>query len=162
MLISYGDLLFRGYILEDLLESPAPMTIVVDSLTEGSHISGSPDYAYCSAPDDRSMLGQDVNLIRVSDEVRHHLDLPCGRWIGLLRVGGEGRQWLERALAELQASDHFQTLGIPDLLNHLVQRGHTIKVQYINGHWLDVNTLDDLDRAGSFTRGHEDLDPGTA
>ena len=159
MLISYGDLLFRGYILEDLLESPAPMTIVVDSLTEGSHISGSPDYAYCSAPDDRSMLGQDVDLVQVSDAERHNLDLPCGRWIGLLRVRGEGRQWLDQALEELKTRDDFRKLDIPDLLNDLVNQGHTIKVQYINGHWLDVNTLDDLDRAGSFTHDHEDLAP---
>jgi hypothetical protein len=27
-------------------------------------------------------------------------------------------------------------------------------VLYIHGHWLDVNSLDDLDRAGDFAQGH--------
>ncbi len=153
MLISYGDLLFRGYVLEDLLEVEAPLTIVIDSATNGSHISGSPDYAYCSAPDDRSMLGQDVDLLRIDNDNADSPNHNCGRWIGMLRVRSEGRHWIQQALVELQQDKDFNTLGIPDLLNHLVTHGKPVKVFYINGHWLDINTLDDLDRAGTFTRG---------
>jgi phosphoenolpyruvate phosphomutase len=29
-----------------------------------------------------------------------------------------------------------------------------VRVLYINGHWLDVNSLEDLDRAGDFTQGN--------
>ena len=71
MLITYGDLLFRGYVLEDLLESSHPITLVVDSMIEASHISGSPDYAYCSSEDDRAMLGQDIDLVKISDEIEN-------------------------------------------------------------------------------------------
>jgi phosphoenolpyruvate phosphomutase len=44
---------------------------------------------------------------------------------------------------------------MPDLLNHLVIGGHPIKVLYINGHWLDVNNMEDLTRAGDFAHGHQ-------
>ena len=151
MLITYGDLLFRGYVLEDLLESPHPITLVVDSMIEASHISGSPDYAYCSSEDDRAMLGQDIDLMKISDEIENRSN-PQGRWIGMLRVTGEGRSQVEQTLNDLQKRNDFDQLGIPDLLNELVLQQHPIKVFYINGHWLDINTLDDLDRATDFTR----------
>jgi phosphoenolpyruvate phosphomutase len=59
---------------------------------------------------------------------------------------------LNKALEELQQSDDFSQMTIPDLLNHLVEQGHPVKVHYINGHWLDVNSIEDIDRAGDFTK----------
>jgi len=53
----------------------------------------------------------------------------------------------------LQARPDFAQLGLPDLLNALVERGHPVHVWYVNGHWLDVNSLKDLESAGSFTAG---------
>lgn len=151
MLITYGDLLFRGYVLEDLLKKSDPLVIVVDSILEAAHISGSPDYAHCSAEDDRSMLAQDVSLKQISTSEDTALETPQGRWIGMLRVNGEGRQWLQESLSELEKKPGFMQLGMPDLLNTMVAKNYPVKVFYINGHWLDINTLDDLDRATDFT-----------
>ena len=39
---------------------------------------------------------------------------------------------------------------MPDLLNQLVEDDHAPQVQYVNGHWMDVNNLADLERAGAF------------
>ncbi len=125
--------------------------VVVDSALRGSHISGSPDYAYCSSNDDRSMLGQEVELQRISDKQED--EHPAGRWIGMLRVQKSGRAWLAEALNELKTRDSFGKAGMPDLLNYLVGQGKPVKVQYINGHWLDVNVLEDLERAGRFAKG---------
>jgi phosphoenolpyruvate phosphomutase len=68
-------------------------------------------------------------------------------------VRGEGRLWLLAALAELKQRPDYNTLGLPALLNHLVEKAHPVRVLYINGHWLDVNSLEDLDRAGDFAQG---------
>ena len=151
MIITYGDLLFRGYIVQNLLEAPGDIVIVVDSSAE-TPISGSPDYAYCSRYDDRVMFGQDVFLRHIAEQEAVELGKPAGRWIGMLRVQGNGLNWLNDSLAELQQQKNFATLTIPDLLNHLVGKGHPIHVQYIHGHWLDVNIIADIDRAGDFTK----------
>ncbi|MFP6782481.1 MAG: phosphoenolpyruvate mutase, partial [Gammaproteobacteria bacterium] len=63
---------------------------------------------------------------------------------------GVGRTWLVEAIAELQQRDDFDELGIPDLLNYLVEVGRDVRVWYIHGHWLDVNSLADLELAGNF------------
>lgn len=149
--IAYGDLLFRGYVLRDLLDSSAEIVVVVDSAARHDNVSGIPDYAYCSVPDDRSLFAQDVTLVGIRTVAESPIAPPNGRWIGMLRVQGEGSRWLREALDELRGRDDFERLGMGDLLNHLVERGRSVKVLYIHGHWLDVNALEDLDRAGDFT-----------
>jgi phosphoenolpyruvate phosphomutase len=153
MVVLYGDLLFRGYILRDLLDSDAEITAVVDSAPILAPPSGSPGFAYCSRPDDRSLLAPDIRLLRISSERSAAGVAPSGRFIGMLRVRGAGRDWLTNALATLRERPESPQLSIPDLLNHLVALGWPVQVLYIHGHWLDVNSLADLERAGDFTRG---------
>ena len=153
MVIMYGDLLFRSYILRDLLDSEGEIVIVVDSLIDEAEISGTPDYAYCSHPDDRSMFMQDVALRHVSEEKAPDLGNPSGRWTGMMKAKARGRKWLEDALEALKKQADFNQLTLPDLLNYLARQGKTVNVHYINGHWLDVNSVNDIDRAGDFASG---------
>ena len=150
MVIVYGDLLFRGYILRDLLNSDGDIVAVVDSAQSSEPISGSPDFAYCSKEDDRTLFKQDIILHRIATEKGLEKGKPSGRWIGMIRVRGQGRKWITEALIELKKSEIFNQLSIPDLLNFLTDQGKQIKVHYINGHWFDVNALDDMDRANDF------------
>lgn len=152
MLLMYGDVLFRGYILSDLLTSEGDMVVVVDSILDAP-ISGAPDYVYCSKKDDRSLFKQEVFVEHVAEQKELNRGEPHGRWIGMLKVNATGRQWIEQALSELKKQDDFNTLTMPDLLNFLVDQGKRIHVHYINGHWLDVNSLDDINRASDFTYG---------
>ncbi len=152
LVLTYGDLLFRTYILQDLMDVPGEIVVVVDSAHPDVRFTGSPDFAWCSAEDDRSLLGTDVELRRIADCYDHDGPAPSGRWIGMLRVRRQGMQWIREALDMLKQQDDFSRLGIPDLLEYLVEQGKAIKVHYIHGHWMDVNALEDLDRAGDFTK----------
>jgi phosphoenolpyruvate phosphomutase len=147
MLIVYGDLLFRSYILRDLLDCLGEIVAVVDSVMNNKSVSGSPDYAYCSIADDLSIFGQDVNLLHISKSTQTELGNKSGRWIGMLRLRSQGKEWVSEALNELQKQPEFNCMGIPELCNYLIQQGKPIKVLYIRGNWLDVNSLDDLDLA---------------
>jgi len=154
MLIMYGDLLFRSYILNDLLDHDGDIVVVVDSSMKPAHISGMPDYAYCSQSDDRSVFNQEILLKHVSETEISGNGKPSGRWIGMLRVRSRGRDLMEEALLKLKEGEDFNTLTMPDLLNYLVDNGNKVHVLYINGHWLDVNVLGDIDRASEFTLGN--------
>ena len=46
----------------------------------------------------------------------------------------------------------FTRISVPELINRLVDNGHAPQVQYISGHWMDINNLEDLQRAGDFAR----------
>jgi len=149
-ILVYGDLLFRTYILNNLMDWDADLLAVVDSSPLDAAPGNKHDLAYCSAPDDRAMYQQKVTLEQVCSAPDWEGRAPDGRWIGMLRSRGAGRDHLLEALAQLRAEPEFGSLGLPDLINRLVENGHPPQVQYIAGHWMDLNNLDDLQRAGDF------------
>ncbi len=153
MVILYGDLIFRSYILRGLIESDRDLTVVVDSQPAARVASGAPDYAYCSTADDRSLWGQDVLLESIAHESMRGTRSADGRWIGMLRTRARGQLWLTESLDALAERNDFSQLSMHDLLNHIVAQGHPIRVIYVHGHWLDVNSLTDLEDAGEFTAG---------
>jgi phosphoenolpyruvate phosphomutase len=149
--IIYGDLLFRTYILNNLLDWDADLLVVVDSSPLAQASGNTNDLAWCSAPDDRAMYQQKVTLERVRNRVDADCRDPDGRWIGMLRARGPGRDFLLEALEQLRREEGFDRMGVPELLNRLVDNGHPPQVQYISGHWMDINNLEDLQRASDFT-----------
>ncbi len=151
----YGDLLFRSYILNNLMDWDGELLVVVDSSPIHQAQGNKHDLAYCSAPDDRAMYQQKVTLEQISSAGDWNGRNPDGRWIGMMRARGGGRAHLLEALKQLQAGAGFDSLGLPDLINRLVLNGHAPQVQYISGHWMDINNLEDLQRAGDFAHRHD-------
>ena len=155
--ISYGDLLFRSYIVRDLVESEADFTVVVDSsaaTTANAANASVRDFAYCSSGDDRGLFGQQARLEKISGDASDAGRTPNGRWIGLLGVrGDDGRARLQRVFAALQTRPDFDRLGMPELINALAADGAAIAVQYVHGHWRGVNDMDEFRRAGDFAHG---------
>jgi phosphoenolpyruvate phosphomutase len=149
----YGDLLFRTYILVNLLDWDAELLVVVDSSPLEEAEGDKKDLAYCTAPDDRAMYQQRVSLEHVCNESDWDGRQPNGRWIGMLRACGDGRKHLEEALAQLRGREDFSRLEVPDLINRLIENGHAPQVQYISGHWMDINNVQDLARASDFAHG---------
>ena len=147
--ISYGDLLFRSYVLRDLLESKAEFSVVVDSLMTGGSNRTVRDFAYCSRGDDRGLFGTPVLLERVSSAADAERAAQ-GRWIGLLNVSRAGLPKLKAAMEKLRGQGHFDALDMPALLNALIAGGSEIEVLYVHGHWRGVNDLDDLHQAVDF------------
>lgn len=154
-LIFYGDLLMRGYIIRDLLATDSLLTVVVDSNVSAKLERGvKGDYVMCSRPDDRGVFGAKIELIEaLSDVNEDNQNKVHGQWIGVLRVKGEGRDWVRESIAHLRQRKDVQNLSMTDLLNDLVARNRPIRVVYISGHWLDVNYLPDIERATDFAKG---------
>ncbi|MEQ5843594.1 phosphoenolpyruvate mutase [Paraburkholderia acidicola] len=163
--ISYGDLLFRSYIVRDLVESEAEFSVVVDSSLTQAENSSVRDFAWCSAADDRGLFGNKVLLQRISSELQGDAangTSPQGRWIGLLNVRGAGIERLKTVLAQLRERPDFDSLDIPALLNALIDSGEQVEVQYVHGHWRGVNDLEDFRRAGDFAHAQTPLASGDA
>jgi phosphoenolpyruvate phosphomutase len=93
--ICYGDLLFRSYVLRDLLECEAEFAVVVDSSDPGAFNSTVHDFAYCSRSDDRDFFGSGALLggsgVPGKRAARAHLGaaIPLGR--RLMRTYGASK-----------------------------------------------------------------------
>jgi phosphoenolpyruvate phosphomutase len=157
VVISYGDLLFRGYVLRSLVECDADFAVVVDSIMAGAGNRTVRDFAYCSQGDDRGLFGAPVLLRRVDDVEQAPSGAAHGRWIGMLSVSRQGLQKLKETLARLRAREDFDSLGMPALLNALAEDDVQVRVLYIHGHWTGVNDVDDLRQAVDFAHAQAPL-----
>ena len=154
-IISYGDLLFRSYVLRDLVECKADFSVVVDSSPTDASNRTVRDFAYCNRGDDRGLFGTQVLLKRVVSRADARPagtveEEPQGRWIGMLNVSRQGLVKLKAVLQTLRARPDFDSLDMPALLNALIAAGAAIEVLYVHGHWRGVNDLDDFRRAVDF------------
>jgi len=148
-LISYGDLLFRSYVLRDLVETAADFAVVVDSSPTGAGNRTVRDFAHCSRTDDRGLFGTKVLLSGVASGA--DAEAPAqGRWIGMLKVSRPGLVKLKAVLVHLRAREDYESLDLPALLNALIADGAAIEVVYVHGHWRGVNDLEDFRLAADF------------
>jgi phosphoenolpyruvate phosphomutase len=99
------------------------------------------------------MYQQKVALEQVSSDPDWQNRVPNGRWIGLLRVRGDSRSQVLAALEKLKLQPGFEAMGLPDLINQLIADQNAPQVQYITGHWMDINNMEDLQRASEFAQG---------
>jgi phosphoenolpyruvate phosphomutase len=147
LLVSYGDVLFRRFIVEQLLETPADWSIAVDThWYESVNRGRDADYVHCSRAHTRADVRLPAELCEVAsamDETRIH-----GEWMGFLRISRARRRDFSAILdRQLQRNPRC---GMPDLLNALVAAGEPVRVLYSTGNWLDIDSLADLVAAGSF------------
>lgn len=149
IVVSYGDVLFKKYIVEEILERSEDLVIAVDTAWKDSvNRNRIADYVRCSLPPGRQVFGSRV-LLR---EVRHDLAPASthGEWMGFLRASRSGTSRIMEALREILAEPNGRDAGMDLLLRRLVERGEEIAVIYTTGHWLDVDSLEDALRAGNF------------
>jgi phosphoenolpyruvate phosphomutase len=158
--ISYGDLLFRSYVLRGLVDSAADFTVIIDSSPAAANNRTVRDFAYCSRGDDRGLFGTQVLLTGIASDSADEGRSAQGRWIGMLKVSRHGLTLLKAVLSKLRLREDFDALDLPALLNALIADGAAIEVIYVHGHWRGVNDLEEFHRAAGFA--HVQSTPGGA
>ena len=139
--VSYGDVLFRRYVINDLVDAREEMVVVVDSTAGES----SPDRLRCSSADCQSVFAESILLEKFTDVEPH------GAWTGLAKVGAQGAEWIRAAMERLRTREDFDQLEMHNLFAEIIEAGHPIHVLYVRGHWININRLADLGDATTFT-----------
>ncbi|HIF98048.1 MAG TPA: phosphoenolpyruvate mutase [Myxococcales bacterium] len=145
--IAYGDVIFKRYILHLLLSADAPVTMVVDGSRSFLGSGRSVDRVKVSGPApstyDESENWLEAMAGDLPDEETH------GEWIGMLRVRGEGAELLLGALDTVLARPDSSQLDLCSVLSELALREpRAVRVIYIQGGWIDINSLADVARSG--------------
>jgi phosphoenolpyruvate phosphomutase len=148
--ISYGDILYRKYILSRLLEEKGDVTIVVDATLETRGAGYVGDFVTCSRAHSTKFNEAPAELKSVAFGKSEDFKSAHGEWIGLIRTNKVGSDILSKTLTELSAKPEFSKLKLPDLMNALLEKKVKINVMYIDGHWMDVDTYADVSKGQSF------------
>jgi len=149
-IISYGDILFRKYILSRLLEEKGEVTIVVDASIKDRASDYAGDFVFCSRPHNKVFSEAPAELKGISFGKAQDNQEAQGEWIGLIKTNKVGSEVVAKTLEELSATADFNKLKLPDLMNKLLEKKVKINVMYIDGHWLDVDTYADVSRGQKF------------
>ena len=148
--ISYGDILYRKYILSRLLEEKGDITIVVDASIENRSADYNGDFVLCSRKHSTKFSEAPAELKGIKFGSLKDNSQASGEWIGLVKTNKTGSQVLSQALEELAKTPEFNKLKLPDLMNHLLSKNVKINVMYIDGHWMDVDSYADVSRGQKF------------
>ena len=70
--------------------------------------------------------------------------------MGFLKVSAIAAAQLHGMLRDMLADPANDKAGMSQLFQELLKQGVPIRVLYTVGHWLDINSLDDLVQAGQF------------
>jgi phosphoenolpyruvate phosphomutase len=148
-IVSYGDVLFNKYIPQILCQQTDDCAIFVDSnwqeQTSYARLGG---FTECTIPNTRKAFNAKIYLKRLGDRIPK--ESIHGVWMGFLKVSPGAASHITGIIIELLAKPDNRKAGIPQLLQELLKRQYPIRVLYTAGHWLDINSLDDVVQAGSF------------
>ena len=109
------------------------------------------DYVCCSVPSKgRQNYFSRVDLVEMSERLGP--DQIDGEWMGFLKISAAGLPTLREILAELLDQPANLTATMSLLVNELLRRGHGVRVLYMTGHWLDVDSLEDVIAAAEVVR----------
>ncbi len=147
-LVAYGDVLFKKYIPEKLVDHDGDFVVAVDAKWEDSNNRGRlADYAICSEPNSKRALFSDVTLVDiVNDPDSKGIS---GEWIGFVKVSAAGAKVLREMINTLDERA-LATLKMPDLLRQVTKAGHKVHVVYSTGDWLDVDSVADVIKGSAF------------
>jgi phosphoenolpyruvate phosphomutase len=151
--VSYGDILFRRYILDALLAAEGDLVVAVDAL--GRRRADDPervaDLVGCSRPFTGNYVEdlEPVWLRRIGNDLGP--DDVHGEWMGLARLSPGGAARLRAELLAMRVDGDLAAASLLDVFSRLLAAGQEIGVVYVLGNWLDVDDAFDLARARNFT-----------
>ncbi len=141
-IICYGDIVFKSYILTELINDANDIVIVADADFEFDG-NARYDYVKTDAAYSKKLYSQNVKFIKMSSCLPQ--DEINSEFIGLIKVNGEGARVMSEHIKLMSARPEFKKLTMHDLLNELTAQ-RPIFVKYIKGSWLNVNNIVDLQK----------------
>ncbi|MGQ0430146.1 MAG: phosphoenolpyruvate mutase [Gammaproteobacteria bacterium] len=149
LFVSYGDVIFNHYILDALNEAGDEIVIAVDTdWRESANRGRAADYVACTQAHSRRNFYQQVWLESVGEGLPE--DRIHGEWMGFLRVAAAALPRLREVVRKLAADPANRHAKMQAVLAELMRRGEKVRVIYTTGHWLDVDSLDDVLAASEF------------
>jgi phosphoenolpyruvate phosphomutase len=147
--ISYGDVLFNKYIPQSLCQESEDCVIFIDSnWQEQSSYARLGGFTECTIPNSRRAFNAKIYLKQLGDTLPQ--ESVHGVWMGFLKVSPSAITLITEVIAEMLTNPANRKAGIPQLLQVLLQRQYPIRVLYTAGHWLDINSIEDVVQAGNF------------
>lgn len=145
-IFTFGDILFEEHILQDLINSKGDIVLAVDtSWWQGKKENREIDLVIGEKPpSDNYLSDRYTNLKNIGVEL--DMNSVHGEWTGLMKLTSWGTEFLSTELEKFYNEDKesFFKTDINSFLLRLIEKKINIKIVYFRGHWLDIDSVDDL------------------
>ena len=151
-IFSYSDIVYDRAIVERLLASEDDVAVVVDTEWKSAY-QGRTDHPVAEA---EKALVEDGRVIKIGKSTIG-AESAYGEFIGMARFSARGAETMKSVYWQAAgkfAGSSFQHEGRPfekayltDILQEMIDRGHTVKSVDIAGGWREIDTLQDYQRA---------------
>jgi choline kinase len=153
LVISYADIVYEPRVLERLIDCPAPLCITVDKKWRRLWELRSEDPLADAETLRLDALGNVVELGKRPQT----LDEIEGQYMGLIKVSAALAPKLVRIYQTLDPEacydgKNLANMYMTSLLQHLVDLGHPLRAVPVEGGWVEVDTVEDLDRYNEMAR----------
>ncbi len=145
LIISYGDIVYSKEILEKLIASDADISIVIDKGWESYWRKRNEDPL-----DDAETLkiGKDGNIIEIGQKPSS-LDEVEGQYIGLMKFTSKGISQIKSTFYSIKENESLFNKSLDeaymtDLLQTAIDLGNLVTPVFINGDWVEVDTVKDM------------------
>lgn len=150
VVVSYADILYEPSVLQALLASKAPVSVVVDLNWES--------YFRTRADEPRNVaesLVLEGTKIRSIGQPLAHDERPDGQYIGLIKFSSDGTELLRSVYKELQQTHGgkgwrnaatFEKAYFTDVLQELIDRDADVQAVPIRGGWVEFDTRGDYEQ----------------
>jgi phosphoenolpyruvate phosphomutase len=148
-LLSYGDILFKRFHLDAILDAEGDIVLAADALARGRDwrtagrlvdlVAGSRRFTgdfFDDAPVLMEAIGNQLEPEQVDAE-----------WVGLAKLSTRGADIVRQEIVAMAADGTLDGASLLDLFSRLGAAGHEIRIVYVTGHWLDVDDAFDLAKA---------------
>lgn len=140
LFISYGDIIYEKQVVELLLECTAPLCVVVDYAWEELW-----EQRFDDPLDDAETLqiDDDGRIREIGSEPEDIEDIE-GQYIGLLKIRDDHVEEFTEVYRDL-SNDGSDAVEMTHFVQHLIDTGWDVQSVPIEGNWLEVDTIADLE-----------------
>jgi choline kinase len=141
VIVSYGDIVYSKEVLHALIQSPHDIAVVIDREWETYWCE-----RFTNLMDDAETLkiDQQGKIVEIGQSPKTLDDIE-GQYIGLMKFTEKGLSILRAAFAsgslgEKTAEKAYMT----DILQAIIKAGHDVWPVFIEGDWIEIDTVNDL------------------
>ena len=148
VVVSYSDIVYEPRILDALLASPQPVSVVVDKNWQSYW-----EKRFSDPLSDAETLkiSPEGRILEIGDKASDITEIEA-QYIGLMRFKGKGVDTLKSTYAALgtikrpwMAKRPIAKAYLTDLLMEMILRGDSVWATTVFGGWLEFDTVEDLE-----------------
>lgn len=145
LIVSYGDIVYSGEILDHLLSSPADIAVAVDMEWESYWRSRS---ANPLSDAETLRLGEKGAILEIGQRPKSLAEVE-GQYMGVMKFTARGVEQLKTVFHEavgagMLGGKSLETSHMTDLLQALILDGKLVTAVENRAPWVEIDTVDDL------------------